>query len=311
MKHTIKHISSVLLLLAISTQSAMAYDRPGNSTAQFLKMELTPAGAAMAGSYIMHSRGAESAIYNPAAMILVNGSSVTVNHTEWFANISLDFVSSVIDLNSYGALGLSLTSFYTDQMLVRTPLQPEGTGETFGVVHNRFGLSYAKGLTDHVSFGATASYIRMHLFSGKDQSAVSSDIAALYRTDERDFSFGLKIANFGSSVTFVEKDYPLPLNFTFGLGMNALEFKNQVLYMSITGSKPSGGETILSSGAEWKWADRVFIRGGYKFNHDLESYSIGAGLEIPLGGRKLTINWSMSDYAQMGVTNRIGMDFQL
>ncbi len=48
-------------------------------------------------------------------------------------------------------------------MKVRTPLQPDGTGETFYAGNYKFGLSYARFLTDRVTFGGTLNFVHMSL----------------------------------------------------------------------------------------------------------------------------------------------------
>ena len=44
------------------------YERPGSTVAQFLKIDVSPTAAAMAGAYISLASGAEALHYNPAAI---------------------------------------------------------------------------------------------------------------------------------------------------------------------------------------------------------------------------------------------------
>lgn len=53
--------------MIVLTYSAFAqYERPGSTTAQFLKIDISPRGAGMAGAYIAVVEGAEGVYYNPA-----------------------------------------------------------------------------------------------------------------------------------------------------------------------------------------------------------------------------------------------------
>ena len=108
--------------------------------------------------------GADATYYNPAALPWLKKTDVVFNHTAWFAGINHEFAAAAMYIEDVGAFGLSVTALYTDEMKVRTPLQPEGTGETFYVGNYRFGLSYARFLTDRVTFGLTISYINMKLY---------------------------------------------------------------------------------------------------------------------------------------------------
>lgn len=291
--------------------SALAYERPGSSTAQFLKIVVTPRAAAMGNSFVSITDGAEAIYYNAAALIRVPKFSFTANHTSWFADMNLEFLAAAYRIVDFGVLGISITDFSTDQMLVRTPLQPEGTGETFAVNQFRAAASFAYSLTDRVSFGLTASYFRLKMYTDMVENAFSGDISVLYQSEHRDFSFGIIIANFGSSVTYINKDYPMPLNFNFGMSMNALELPHQKVKVSLTAMKPSGGVTMIQSGIEWNLMDFLYLRGGYRFNHDLASYSMGAGLETSLGSTRVSLDYSLSAFGDFGSINRIGLRFNL
>ncbi|MBN1153870.1 PorV/PorQ family protein [candidate division KSB1 bacterium] len=299
-----------ILIIMIIPMFAYAYERPGSSTGQFLNIGVSPRGVAMGDAFVSETRGAEAVYYNAAAMARIKGTSFTANHTDWFAGMNLDFLGLTRQIGRDDFLGFSATSFYTDQMKVRTPLQPDGTGETFSVSHLKFGISYARLLTNHVSFGATISYLHLKLFTDMEEHAVTADIAALYDTNYRGFSFGLAISNFGSSVTYVNKDYPMPLNFSFGLGANAIEREDQKLKISFAAIKPSGGETKLNAGMEWDYKHNVFLRGGYRFNHALATYSAGFGVCLEISKVQCQLDYSISEYSQFGFVNRFGLSLK-
>ena len=144
-----------VIFLVIIPLIAHAYERPGSSTGQFLNIGVSPRGVAMGDAYVSETNGAEAAYYNAAALARIQGTAFTANHTDWFAGMNLDFLAIARQIGRNDFIGVSATSFYTDQMKVRTPLQPDGTGETFSVTHFRAGVSYARLLTNHVSFGAS------------------------------------------------------------------------------------------------------------------------------------------------------------
>jgi hypothetical protein len=140
---------------------------------------------------------------------------------------------------------------------------------------------------------------------------VSADIAVLYNTGFRDFRFGLKIANFGSSVTFVNEEYPLPLNFTFGLGMNGLEMESQKVIVSLAAMKPNDGQTLLRGGMEWTYLNILSLRTGYKFNDDTATYSFGAGFNLNIKDYISMFDYSYSTYGLLGESHRFGININL
>jgi len=287
------------------------YERPGSTDAQFLKIGVNARAAAMSDAYIAVVDGAEATYYNPAALARIRGTAVAFNHTRWFAGINHDFVAVAHTFGQNGTIGVSVTALYTDEMKVRTPLQPGGTGETFYASNYRVGVSYARYLTDRVTFGGTINYITMSLYSDFSADAVSVDIAVLYVAHFRGFRFGMKIANFGSEVKFVNESYPLPTNFTFGLSMNAIQGPDQKLLVSFSAMKPNDGRPLGQVGTEWNYRNTLFARAGYRLNHDVATYSFGGGLRMDIGGYHLRFDYAYSDFSLLGVAHRfsIGLIF--
>jgi hypothetical protein len=287
--------------------AAAQYNRPGSTDAQFLKLGVSARGAGMSDAYLAVPNGAEATYYNPAALPWLERTDVVFNHTEWFAGVKHEFAAVARSFDDLGSFGLSVTALYTDEMKVTTPLQPEGTGETFYVGNYRFGFSYARFLTDRVSFGATVSYLNMKLYSDFTADAVSLDIAVMYRSDFRGFRFALEIANFGSNIKYVNESYPLPTNFQFGVAMNAIESEAQYVLVSAAAIKPNEGEPVAQVGGEWSYRNLLFLRGGYRFNYSAATYSVGAGFAVEISGFGVRADYAYNDYQTLGGSHRIGI----
>lgn len=287
------------------------YSRPGSTAAQFLKIGLSPRGTAMSDAYVAVVEGAEAVHYNPAALARIKGMDLVFNHNEWFADISHEFAAVAYTFEDVGSFAVSFTGLYTDEMKVRTPLQPDGTGETFRAGSYRFGLSYARYLTLNVSIGVAVNYIYETLYHDFSAKAYSVDIAALYVTSFREFRLGLQIANFGSDMKFVNESYPLPTQFTFGLAMNAIEADEHKLTVSFSAVKPNDGKPLSQVGTEWNFQDFLFLRAGYPLNHDVASFSFGGGVQVDLSSILARVNYSYSDFRLLGVAHRIGIGLSL
>ena len=297
----------IIALLLLPTLVFAQYERPGSTDAQFLKIGVSARAAAMGDAYIAVVDGAEAAYYNAAALARINGTAVAFNHTKWFAGINHDYIAGAHTFSRIGTFGVSLTALYTDEMKVRTPLQPDGTGETFYSNNYRVSFSYSRYLTDRVSFGGSINYINMALYSDFTADAISIDIAALYVTNFRGFRFGMKIANFGSEVKFVNESYPLPTNFNFGLAMNAIEGREQKLLVSLSAAKPNDGQPLGQIGAEWSFKDYLFLRTGYRLNHEVATYSFGGGLLMNISKYNFKFDYSYSDFSLLGAAHRFGI----
>lgn len=286
------------------------YDRPGSTDAQFVKIGVSPRGTAMSDAFIAVVNGAESMYYNASAMPWTKGTDVVFNHTRWFAGINHEFFAVSHNAGDMGSFGLSATALMTDVMDVTTPLQPDGTGETFVAGNYKFTAGYARFLTDRVTIGVTAGYIHMKLYQSFTVDAFSVDISTMYVSDFRGFRFGMQISNFGSNLQYVNEPYPLPTCFTFGMAMNAIQEEKTKLIVSIAVSKPNEGQPLAQAGAELNFSDFLFLRGGYRINHSVATYSFGGGVrlnvEIPI-----RLDYSYCDYQTLGVVHRVGIGIEL
>jgi hypothetical protein len=295
------------LLLGFCTAVAQ-YERPGSTDAQFLKIDTSPRAAAMGGAYISVAEGAEATHYNPAALSWIERGDLAFSHTEWFADIRHDYVAAAYTVNDIvGTFAAGITALYTDEMLVRTPLRPDGTGETFYAGNYRMTMAYSRFLTDKVTIGGSVNYIYMSLYSDFNADAVTADIAVLYRTHFRGFRFGMKIANFGSEIKFVNESYPPPTNFTFGMSINAIQSSTNNLLVSISAIKPNDGVPVGLLGMEWTLNDMLSLRGGYNLNHEIANYTFGGGIQFPLVGNRVRFDYSYSDFSLLGGAHRLGI----
>ncbi|MFZ5517999.1 MAG: PorV/PorQ family protein [Candidatus Zhuqueibacterota bacterium] len=300
----------IFLLIAILPSFVFAqYERPGSTDAQFLKIGVSARAAGLGNAYIAVVDGADATYYNAAALARIPGTAMSFNHTNWFAGINHDFVAAARTFGRLGTFGLSITALYTDEMKVRTPLQPDGTGETFYATNLRAGLSYARYLTDRVTFGGSINFIEMSLYSDFKASAISIDIAILYVTNFRNFRFGMQIANFGSEIKYVNESYPLPTNFTFGMAINAIEAANQTVLFTFSALKPNDGQPLGQVGAEWNYQNLLFLRSGYWMNHEVATYSFGGGLQLKLNNYQGRLDYAFSDFDLLGQTHRFGIGF--
>ncbi|MHB1686745.1 MAG: PorV/PorQ family protein [Ignavibacteriaceae bacterium] len=283
------------------------YQRPGSTDAQFLKIGVSPRGTAMGDAYISAVEGSEATYYNASALPWIKGTDIVFDHNFWFAGINHDFAAVAHSYGDIGTFGLSVTALYTDVMKVRTPLQPDGTGETFYSGNYRFGLSYARFFTDHVTIGLTLSYIDIVLYSNFTASAFSVDISTTYTSDFRGFKFAMAISNFGSNIKFVNESYPLPTNFTFGASINAVDGDNQKVVISVAALKPNDGKPLVQMGTEWNFENEFFVRTGYKLNYDIATFSYGTGVKLNISDMYIRIDYSYSKYGLLGGSHRIGI----
>jgi len=205
-------------------------------------------------------------------------------------------------------------------MKVTTEVQPEGTGEYFRFSDIAIGLSYARQMTSQFSFGATVKYVEESLGELKTRT-VLGDLATYYMTGLGTARFAVMISNFGGQVSpsgNVEliggrtvsnfQKFPPPTLFKIGFAFEPLLNETNRITASIQLNSPNDNKENLNIGAEYAYKDFLYVRGGYKFNVDAESFSAGAGLKIPVSFARANLDYSISKYKELGFTHRLSMN---
>lgn len=293
-----------LLLLFIPVLLFGGYERPGSTSGQFLKLGVSARAMGMGEAFLVVVDDASCVYYNPACLPLICGKDISLTHTKWFADINHEFAGIASSFRDIGTFGISLVSLYTDAIEVTTPLQPDGTGETFYATNYAVGVSYGRFLTDRTSIGLTARYIGLSLYH-YNVGALSFDLGTLFRTDIKGFRFGMKISNFGPNLRFINEFYSLPMSFSFGAAFEPIP---SLTFASVT-TKPTDDEDVLNTGFEYRLNKYFALRGGYKFGYDVETWSYGVGFAVPLGNAMAKLDYAYSDLGVLSGSHRITMGF--
>lgn len=154
----------------------------GTSAAAFLKIPVGAASVGMGGAFVSIANDATALYWNAAGITKLERNEVVGLHTKWIAGTSFDFAAMVLNLDSYGLLGFSITSLSMDDMKVRTVEKPDGTGEFFSAGDLAVGLSYARKFTDRFAIGITGKYIQQKIWH-MSSNAFAIDIGTTFRTD--------------------------------------------------------------------------------------------------------------------------------
>lgn len=158
-------VLSMLSLMLLWASSSDAGNRSGAVTAQFLKLPISARATAMGNAQVALAEGATSLGYNPAGVLDTKTFAFGGTYNAWFADISHSFFGGVVNLNEWGMVGLGVTILTTDDMIVTTPLFPEGTGELFKASDYAFTFSYARQISEQFGLGLSAKYIKSYLYN--------------------------------------------------------------------------------------------------------------------------------------------------
>jgi len=298
----------LLIFLLIPVRCLAGYDKPGSTSAQFLKIGISARAVGMGESFVAISNDASAIFYNPAGLVTIGDWDALLTHIEYPADINYDFGGLAHRLTPNIALGVSFSNLYTDEIKVRTPLHPEGTGETFYSSDYTAALSYAQYLTDRFSFGLNFRYIGLNPMTGSfKKSTWAIDLGTLYQTGFKNFNIGIAIQSFGPNVQFINESYAIPTNFTVGIAADLLTTGPHNLTLASSWAKPAATEETANIGVEYTLNKIFTLRGGYKINYDAETWSLGAGVTLPLGGSILRVDYAYSDFGYLTNTQRFSL----
>jgi hypothetical protein len=327
-----KHIHILVLLVLGSAALPLWAENPnlGTSGAQFLKIPISARAAAMGGAYISICQDATAVFWNPAGIAGVKTNSFHFSHSRWFDTFDVNAAAYVYNAGNFGTLAASVLVLRVDRMEITTEYNPNGTGQFFDAQDMAFGVSYARSLTDQFRVGLSARYINQRIWN-ETASGIAFDIGTQYRLSFRNLTLAMSMSNFGQDMRFDGPDlsvkydgnstfpnrltstrletesYPLPLNFEFGLAIDIFNAPFSHGILAIDAVHPNDNRERIHFGSEISFYDRLFLRGGYRMNHDDEQYNLGCGFTTSLGTIQLSIDYAYSLYKILPDVNRISL----
>ena len=324
-----RRIMSILLVIAVGMGiEARAVTKTGTTSAPFLTVDVGARGVGMGSAYVSVVEDATAMYWNPAGLARIKGNEAVFCHTQWIADIGMSFAGVAINMGNMGTLGVS-AQFETMADMERTTINfPDGTGEMFSAGSYAFGLSYGRNLTDRFSIGMTAKFIHEQIYHST-ASGAAMDIGALFDTQFYGMKIGMSISNYGTKMQMGGRDlqtqkdidasisgnnqninaylatdaYDLPLLFRVGISMDVLKgYGKSNLILAVDALHPNDDVESINVGGEYIFNHMVSIRGGYKslFNkYSEEGWSLGGGLNYPVGGIRLMLDYAYHDFGRL------------
>lgn len=304
---------SVLALSALVPAQAMAtepFAKVGTYALPFLKIGPTARGTAMGNAFTALANDASATYWNPAGLVDVTRTDITLNHTWWPADVNLEYAAGAFTLPFVpGTWGVSMRALTMDPQIERTIFLPNGTGQTFDAGDMSFGLSYSKFFTDKFSSGTTVHFIHSGL-AEKSVNTFAIDFGLIYRIGLWGMRLGMLIQSLGGKVNYDDREAKMPTVFKvsaaatpYAQGVNSLQGVFEFAH-------PSDNKEYLNLGAEYSFNQFFFMRGGYNFNTDSQGLAGGFGLRIDTSQTSdLVLDYSWNDLEFLNDVHRISIGF--
>jgi len=316
------HLNKIVILfvLILTGVSFAQKDHVGTSVANFMKIGVGGKAVAMGDAFSAISDDPTALYWNPGGIGFQKNTSVNFSNTQWIFDTGLNFLGVILPFEDFGTFGISINMFSSGDIEETTIAKPHGTGRVFDVSNISIGLSYAKQLTDRFSAGITMKYIRESL-SLETSSGLAIDVGSIFIiSHDYNFRMGVVVSNLGTDMkldgldltTNVTTDknklveaelrtysWPLPLTFRLGLAADLISTPMHRFTLAAEVNDARDYKTRESVGVEYGFNSMLFLRGGYKFNYDEESYSAGVGVNYFIEG----IGGVIVDYAFVNLNN--------
>jgi hypothetical protein len=323
--------------LVFTGAKAQDVKKVGTSAAAFLRIPVGSRGAAMGSAFVSIADDATAMFWNPGGLARITGPSLYVDHSPYLPGLDFNYFALALPFENIGTLGVNVTALNTEEMLVTTPDQPMGTGETFTATSIAVGLAYAKNLTDRFSIGANFKYVTESIFNSR-ATGFAFDIGTLYTTPFDGIRLGFSISNFGTDMRIDGEDlnirvdiapdqegnnqsvvgqlktdnFDSPLIMRVGLSWDVLQMAGNRLTVAIDGLNPNDNAQSVNLGAEYAlFKEMLILRGGFNdlFLDDREKgLTLGAGLNVKIeGGIGFTAGYAFQDFKHLGEVNRFSM----
>lgn len=303
---------ALCLTLFIGASEVRAQAKVGTTGAQFLELGVSARAMGMAEAFTAVTDDITAVYYNPAGLVYMYGREATFSYISMPAEIGYYFGAIGFPMESIGGvLGLSAYTLTSGDMIETGYINgsdPElGTGRIFSYDDFAFAVSYGRYLTDRFSVGVSVKYIGefTHDYSA---SGWSADVGTNYDTGFRNFTIAMVITNFGPDMRMIAEDYPLPINFKFGAAINVIDGNEHVLTFAAEGTHPSDNLEKYNTGLEYTYREFVVLRGGSRFNYDVDGFTAGGGVRVPFGEEsELRFDYAYQDFGILTEVHRFSM----
>ena len=317
MKKIISYVAIVMLSLVFIAPAHAVIKKTAQTGLQFLKADMSARSAGMGGAFVMAGNDATAMFYNPAGIAYVqSGGDAFATMTQWIAGINYSAAGLVYSLGQLGTVGVNVISADYGDDIIGTVVTADGYRETgpLDVSALSVGAVYARRLTDKFILGGQVRYANQHLGSSiiptatagvteeieNEVSGIAYEVGTIFYPGLfNSLRLGMSVKNFSPQFKYQDEAFQLPLTFVRGFAVDVFEVlgmggSNSWL-VALDAIHPRDYTERIHLGAEFMFMNMVALRAGYKFNYDIESFSLGGGLKLALGGFALKIDAAYSD----------------
>ena len=273
----------------------------GTYSFSFLKIQPGSRAQGMGGAFTALASDASGIYYNPAGLSQIYLPTVMFHHTQWFQDISMEYLAGVVPVNNRLRLAGSFGFLHLPQM-TRYDIDP-ATGEALNMgsfslydMVGQLGMTYR--ITHSFSLGFQAKFLQEKI-DDFVTNGFGFDFGFLYHLPINYVSIGGAIQNLGPGVRYETNVEKLPMTYRIGI---AYQFPNTNFTLAMDAVQTLGESWRFYPGIETGLGNFLSLRTGYHFSQELENgYSFGVGINIK---EHYQLNYSFMPFGELGNTHR-------
>lgn len=336
MSYTIKIFrSAVIVSVCAANLFSQTGSYVGTSSANFLKIGLGAKAVGMGDSYITESEDASALYWNPGAITRIGHPSAALSSLQWLVGSNVSYAAAVLPTD-FGTVGIDLIYFGSGDIEETTLEQQDGTGRVVAANGMAIGFTYARDLTERFSVGLKIKYVREQLatvYAG----AYAFDVGSVFSTPFLGgMKIGMSLSNFGGSMRFdgndlvvthvvpgsptgkqipaelQTTDWELPLFFRAGLATDVLTTDVAKVKISYTITDSRDFSARHAIGAACTIVNTLTLRGGYRFNYDEATFSVGGGVQLNSAqAGRFFLDYSYTHFGRIGGIHQVSVSVNL
>jgi long-subunit fatty acid transport protein len=333
-----------LIIVCFHSSGFAQMKKVGQSGMTYLAISLGARESAMGNASVANVRGVQSIFYNPAILAESEGFELVVNQVNWLADTKVYGIGAAYGLGQYGAFGMDLV--YMDYgTIVGTERVDKSIDERGFIITGDLniqdfavGLAYAYPVNDRFSFGVKLKYVHEDLgdvpiaidyiydsegnrtgeFEYEDRSWRLNhwgfDFGGFYEIGFHDLALAVVFQNYSGDMKYWSEAFQMPLVLRMGLSMDVTKLfmpdnKEIEINTAIDALHPIDYTERVHIGTEFVYMKMFAFRAGYKFNYDVENFSLGLGVKFDYEGYAGSFDYAYTNAEFFDSVNRISVNF--
>lgn len=309
----------------------------------YLGISMSARETAMGDAATATVKGIEGMWHNPAVLADIEKFAFVLNQVDWMVESKLYGAAMAYTLQNWGTIGVDVTYMDYGEIIGTRRVEKsvnyrgfETTGD-IGVEDYAIGLAYARRINDRFAIGFKVK--RLHENLGRAAYVVSEyedpktgkklrtakskewslndwgiDFGTIYNLGWKSLTFAMTMQNFSRDMKYWYEEFQTPMVLRMGMSMDVTDiwsegFENLDWIVSVDALHPNDHTERVHIGSELMVMQRFALRAGYKFNHDIESLTVGVGVNFDFGDFKGCMDYAYGTAEYFSGINRFSLIF--